>query len=121
MVKVAGTVGRLASVGLMGREREGRDGAAVAATSIRGNPRRTVLQGIDILLGERVGLLINLTHGWPGVVEFSSGREVATDGHEGTDEAGKNSKTKEGESGRIGDDSNEEARKFGIGKNTYRI
>lgn len=117
MIGIAGAIGRLADMGLVGREREGRDGATKVATSIRGNPRRTLLQGIDILLGERVGLL--LAHGWPGVVELSRGREVAADSNKGTNETGKDSDTEEGESGRIGDYSNEETRKIGTGENTY--
>ena len=80
-VEIAGTVGCLASVGLMCGEREGGDGTAVAAAGVRGDPRRTILQGIDVLLGERGALLVDLAHGWPGVIEFIGGREVATDSH----------------------------------------
>ena len=62
VVDVAGAVERPAGVGLVGREREGRDGAAMAAAGIGSNPRRTVLQAIGILLCERVAILIDLTH-----------------------------------------------------------
>jgi hypothetical protein len=118
MVEVAGAVGRLASVGLVGRKREGRDGTAVAATSIRGNPRRTVFQDIDILLSERVALLIDLAHGRPGVVELSGGCKITTDGYEGTNEAGEDSNAEEGERRRVGDHTNEEAWKVGTSEHT---
>ena len=118
MMEVAGAVGSLASVGLVGGEREGRDGTAMAATSIRGNPRRAIFQGINILLGERVALLVALAHGWPAVVEFSGGCEVTANSYEGTNEAGEDSNTEEGERRRIGDHTNEEARKVGTSENT---
>ena len=82
-MEIAGTVRCLASVGLMCGEREGGDGTAVAAAGVRGDPRRTILQGIDVLLGERGALLVDLAHGWPGVIEFIGGRKVAADGHKG--------------------------------------
>ena len=113
---VAGAVGRLG--GVCG-EREGRDGTTMAATSIRGNPRRTVLQGINILLSEGVGLPIDLAHGWPGVVALSSGREIAADGCESANETSKDSNTKDGESGRVCDYSDEEAREIDTSENTY--
>jgi len=114
MVGVAGAVGRFAGVGLVGGEREGRDGT----TSVRGNPRRTVLQGINILLSEGVAPLIDLAHGWPGVVELSS-CDVAADGHESANETSKDNNTKEGERGSVGDYSNEETRDIGTSKNAY--
>jgi len=118
MVEVAGAVGRFTSVGLVGGEREGRDGAAMAATSIRGDPRGTVFQDVNILLGKRETLLIGLTHGWPGVVELSGGCEVAANGDEGANEASKDKNTEEGERRRVGDHTNEEARKVDTSENT---
>ena len=118
MVEVAGAVGRLASVGLMGRERECRDGTAMAATSIGGNPRRTVLQAVNILLGKRVALPIGLTHGWPRVVELTGGCKVTADSYEGTNEAGEDSDTKESERGRVGDHTNKEAWNIGPDEST---
>jgi len=119
VVEVAGTVGGLASVGLVGREGERRDGTAVGAPSIRGDPRRTILQRIDVLLGERAALLIGLADGWPRVVELTSGCEVASDSHESADEGGEGNDTEEGERRRVGNHSDEEAWKVGTSKNTY--
>ena len=119
MVDVAGAVGKPAGVGLVGREREGRDGAAMATAGIGSNPRRTVLQAIDILLCERVAVLIDLTHWWPGIVELSSRCKIAADSHEGANKAGEDGNTQEGERGRVGDHSDEEARDIGTGENTY--
>ena len=119
MVEVAGAVGSSSSVGLMSREREGRDGTAVTAAGVRSNPRRTVLQAIDILLGKRMALPIDLAHGWPGVVELISGREVSADGNESGNEGGEDNNTEEGERGRVGDHSNEETWEIGPCENTY--
>jgi hypothetical protein len=118
MVKVTRAVRRPANVGLVGRERESRDGSPMATTSIRSNPRRALLQGIDILLGERVAFLVDLAHRGPRVVEFSGGREVASDGNKSADKTGKNGNTEESERRRVGDHSNEQARDIRTGKNT---
>ena len=118
MMEVAGAVGRLASVGLVSGEREGRDGAAMAATSIRGDPRGTVFQSFNILLSERVALFIGLTHGWPGVVELSGGCEITANSDEGTNKASKGKNTEEGERRRVGDHTNEETRKVDTSENT---
>ena len=112
MVEVAGAGGRLASMGLVSGERKGRDGTAMAATSIRGNPRRTILQGFDIFVSERIVLLIDLAHWGPGVIELSGGCEITADSDEGTDEAGEGGNPKEGKRRRVGNHPNEEAREI---------
>ena len=119
MVEVTGIVGRLASVGVVGRKREGRDGSPMTATGIRSNPRRTFLQAIDVLLGERVTLLTDLAHGGPRVVEFSGGGEVASDVNEGTNKGEEDSNTEKSERGRVGDHSNEKAREISTSENTW--
>jgi hypothetical protein len=120
MVEVAGAVGGLANVGLVGRKREGGDRAAVTATSVRGDPRRTVLQSINVLLSERGTLLIDLTHGRPGIIEFVGRCEVAADGHEGPNKSGEDNNTEEGERGRVGNRSHKEARNIGTSEDTCR-
>ena len=117
VVEVARTIGGLASVGLVGGEGEGRYGTAVGASSVRGDPRRTILQGINVLLGERVPLLIGLAHGWPGVVELTSGREIAADGHESANKSGEDNDAEEGERRRVGNHSHE-ARNIDASKST---
>lgn len=117
VVEVAGTVGGLASVGLVGREGERRDGTAVGAASVGSDPRRTILQGIDILLGKRGALLIDLAHGWPRVVELTGGRKIASDGNESPNESGEDDDTEEGERRRVGDHS-DEAWNVGSSKST---
>lgn len=112
MVKVAGAVGRPTNVGLVGREGKGGDGSSMAATGIRSNPRRAFLQGIDVLLSERVSLLTGLAHGGPSLVEFSGGRKVAPDGNKSSDESGKDDNTEKSERCRVGDHPDEQAREI---------
>jgi hypothetical protein len=119
MVEVAGTVGRLAGMGLVGGEREGRDGSPVTATSVASDPRRTFLQAINVLLGEQVAFLIDLAHRGPRVIEFSGGREVASDGDKCSEETEEDSNSEKSERRRVGDHSNEEAREIGTGKDTF--
>ena len=121
MVEVTGAIGTLAGMRLVSGERESRDGSTMAATSVRSDPRRALLQGVDVILGEGVALLIDLAHGWPRVVEFSGGCKVAADSDKSTNEAGKDSNTEEGESGGVGDHSNEEAGDIGTSENTCAV
>ena len=118
-MKVAGAVGRLASVGLVGREREGRDGSPMTTASVRSNPRRTLLQGVDVLLGERVVLLTDLAHRGPRVVELSSGGKVTPDGNKGANKTGKDNNSEESKRRRVGDHSNEETREIGTSEDTW--